>query len=61
MKHNKQWHLTFKDWKTMTKVFDNSTGFQGILKSAFKNNIFNTKKIKNRRSRQKEVAAMENN
>lgn len=43
MKHNKQWHLTFKDWKTMTKVFDNSTGFQGILKSAFKNNIFNTK------------------
>lgn len=45
----------------MTKVFDNSTGFQGILKSAFKNNIFNTKKIKNRRSRQKEVAAMENN
>lgn len=44
MKHNKQWHLTFKDWKTITKVFDNSTGFQGILKSAFKNNIFNTKK-----------------
>lgn len=43
MKHNKQWHLTFKDWKTMTKVFDNFTGFQGILKSAFKNNILTQK------------------
>lgn len=43
------------------KVFDNSTEIQGILKIVFKNNSFNKKKNKNRRSRKKEVAAMENN
>lgn len=63
MKYNKQCHLTIKEWKTMNnlKVFDNSTEIQGILKIVFKNNSFNKKKNKNRRSRKKEVAAMENN